>query len=142
MWQEQAQQRLSFLAWKAPMTMFLVVPSSLPGDGLFRVIVGNCPASDQGEDPTRLRANLDCHSSSSTPSFPHLPTHCWGPLGLCTTVPPFLVGLLLRCAPASVSVLVPSANTKEDVCFLIFQSGVKQIKKWALSYRVCQNVKQ
>lgn len=52
---KQVQQRLSLLAGKAVMTILLVVPPSLPGDGLFRVIAGNCSASDQGENGTRLR---------------------------------------------------------------------------------------
>lgn len=37
------------------MTILFIVSSSLPGDGLFWVIGGNCPASDQDEDTTRLR---------------------------------------------------------------------------------------
>ena len=51
---KQAQWRLCFSASKAAMNTLLVVPPSLLGHGLFRVVAGSCPASDWGEDPTRL----------------------------------------------------------------------------------------
>lgn len=61
-------------------------------------------------------ADLDCHSSGSTPGCPHLPAHCQGPLDLCA------MGLIPCHPPALISVgfsiplCVLSALTK-DVIF-------------------------